>query len=794
MGEGAEIKLNLVNRTEVRPAAGVVVFIHGLGGDAYSTWQYGKSKDSFWPQWIADDLNQIDVYSLGYDAAPSKWLGGSLPLFDRAKQALTELEDLADQPILFICHSMGGLLLKEMLQQGQSGGVDEWKPVAQQTRGVVFLATPHVGADLADVFTKLGGLLSATVSVKELEKNHSQLRRLNEWYQNNAPRLGIKTISFYETKPVAGFLVVDQSSANPGIGGAATIPLDTDHFGVCKPPSREGLPHSKVTRFIRRCFQISGQTTAEQDSADFLADQDRSANGEARSSSEPIKIFISYKRSASDDEQLADSIRRKCEAMGHEVFIDVGMQVGTDWVGEISKRIEWCDYLVVLLSERAAGSEMVQAEVRLAHRHYQESGKPGILPVRMNFEGPLDYELDAYLSRIQYVRWQGNFDDERVMAELLEAISVETPTALREDGSVSIEQLDPIYPDKASSDLQRPLVSQDPRVLVPPGGTIRLDDSFYIHRRCDSQLQNPAVLRGQTVVLKGARQMGKSSALIRYLAACKKEGKQFIFIDFQSFSQSTIEDYPRLLRACARIVLRQLKLETDHSLEFESQQHFTEFVEDVVLSQIAEPITFAMDEVDRVFGQPYQADFFSMLRHWHNSRANPSSLWEDFDIALVISTEPYLLIDTDDRSPFNVTPPIEVEPFSLAEVGEMNTAYGGVLENRELDELFELLGGHPFLTRLVFYRLSTDPDSDFNSLVEDASSNDGPFGDHLRSKLFHLQRDAILLKAMRQVIANRTVSNRDEFYRLRGAGLVAEIDGRTVPANMLYARFFKTFE
>jgi hypothetical protein len=35
------------------------------------------------------------------------------------------------------------------------------------------------------------------------------------------------------------------------------------------------------------------------------------------------------------------------------------------------------------------------------------------------------------------------------------------------------------------------------------------------------------------------------------------------------------------------------------------------------------------------------------------------------------------------------------------------------------------------------------------------------------------------------------VPNEDIYLRLMGAGLVARQNGRTIPANILYARFFK---
>ncbi|MDE5073628.1 MAG: hypothetical protein O4861_14450 [Trichodesmium sp. St16_bin4-tuft] len=42
-----------------------------------------------------------------------------------------------------------------------------------------------------------------------------QLRDLNEWYRQNIEKLNIKTHVLYETKPMAGVLVVDWELLEP---------------------------------------------------------------------------------------------------------------------------------------------------------------------------------------------------------------------------------------------------------------------------------------------------------------------------------------------------------------------------------------------------------------------------------------------------------------------------------------------------------------------------------------------------------------------------------------------------
>lgn len=191
-----------------------------------------------------------------------------------------------------------------------------------------------------------------------------------------------------------------------------------------------------------------------------------------------------------------------------------------------------------------------------------------------------------------------------------------------------------------------------------------------------------------------------------------------------------------------------------------------------------------------MLGRPYQGDFFAMLRMWHNHRAQPLSVWENVDLALVIATEPYLLIDVADQSPFNVSVPIPLHGFSRKALDSLNAAYGAALNPRDLDSLFELLAGQPYLTRLALYCIVGPAAMSMGDLRAKASSSEGPFGDHLKALLFKLQRQPGLLEALRQAIRKGTLPDDQTYYRLRGAGLVTPDDGRIRPANELYARFF----
>jgi pimeloyl-ACP methyl ester carboxylesterase len=232
--------------------SGDVIFVHGLAGHARGTWhpQERHDDDNFWPAWLGEDFPDVGIWSLGYEVEPFKWKGNSMPLVDRATNILDLLDsyEIGDRPIIFITHSMGGLLVKQMLRSARDFG--KWQAMASQTKGIVFLSTPHSGSDMASWIRHIGGILRTTVSVEELEAHHSRLRELNLLYRHDKQFSQIPMLVYCETLPTHGILVVNQTSADPG-GNAVPVPVDYDHISICKVVDRKTQIYRQVKRFIQ---------------------------------------------------------------------------------------------------------------------------------------------------------------------------------------------------------------------------------------------------------------------------------------------------------------------------------------------------------------------------------------------------------------------------------------------------------------------------------------------------------------------------------------------------------------
>ena len=248
-----------VANTDDAGRVGDVVFVHGLGGNPREYWMADKDKpETFWPAWIGQDVPNVGVWSLGYDAAKFAWQGDPLWLVDRAKNALLrlDLKQIGARPVVFVAHSMGGLLVKQMIRHGLDLGNARWKAIADHTKGVCFIATPHSGSDLANYVKFLARFL-ATNAVEDLKANDPHLLELNEWYRHHAFKR-FTTEVYCETRVTGwnklGVVVVDRGSADPGIPGVVPNPLEEDHLSICKPVSRESELYEGVLRLVEECL------------------------------------------------------------------------------------------------------------------------------------------------------------------------------------------------------------------------------------------------------------------------------------------------------------------------------------------------------------------------------------------------------------------------------------------------------------------------------------------------------------------------------------------------------------
>ena len=239
-----------------------IVFIHGLGGDSQKTWSKDHNTELFWPgQWlpIETELDRTRIFTFGYNAnfrpGEAKTIAS---ITDFAKELLFELRfgktnegqsfNIGETPLIFVTHSMGGLVAKKAYLLGQND--EHYEALVRSTAAIVFLSTPHRGSNLAEVLNRILAVSfqSTRNFITDLNRSSVALEEINEQFRHIAPRLSIW--SFYETLPTAigprKTMVLEKDSAMLGYSKEISRPLYADHHGVCKYSSQEDSNYVSV--------------------------------------------------------------------------------------------------------------------------------------------------------------------------------------------------------------------------------------------------------------------------------------------------------------------------------------------------------------------------------------------------------------------------------------------------------------------------------------------------------------------------------------------------------------------
>lgn len=239
------------NRNPSKEALFDVVFIHGLNGDCHDTWTHENGE--FWLEWLAKDYPSVNVYSVGYDshylASLSKGSGGGL--IDIATMLLERVisRPTRTKPVLFIAHSLGGLVAKQMLRKSCEASSSRRKKLCSETLGVVFVGTPHQGAQLASSIQSVLSI-GASQQVKAIGYAEPALLDLNDWFRNWTPNTKLQVSSFYELEKYNGLLLVDQVTANPNVLGCDPVALQGNHVKIVKLPDRSAQLYQSVASMI----------------------------------------------------------------------------------------------------------------------------------------------------------------------------------------------------------------------------------------------------------------------------------------------------------------------------------------------------------------------------------------------------------------------------------------------------------------------------------------------------------------------------------------------------------------
>ena len=302
-----------------------VVFLHGIRGSLFRTWRQDKvekqtqvkpeeeAKSEFtqlenkilekieiinnlieahsrfsycWPKdWLCNDLNSIDesefrLIGINYESLFSMWEQEETIDDKKFKQGIKEravdmIEQLkkahvGDRPIVWICHSMGGLIVKQMLVHLSEleAKLDKQRITVQDknklvssivanTKAITFLSTPHLGSSIAKTMSTFSFALYPTTEIVELSSNSSYLLDLNKKFLNliKAKNGHYEVLSLCEGMPTHYFYnyynttVTEASAAAIGVGEFHIV-KNKDHMNICKPANKDCFVYEKILNLI----------------------------------------------------------------------------------------------------------------------------------------------------------------------------------------------------------------------------------------------------------------------------------------------------------------------------------------------------------------------------------------------------------------------------------------------------------------------------------------------------------------------------------------------------------------
>ncbi|KAK4443260.1 ankyrin repeat protein [Podospora aff. communis PSN243] len=261
----------LVAKNEQAPDCVDIVAIHGLNGHYLRTWTDERSGVNWLESILPGVVPAARVMSFSYNSMLqfSKSTADVTTFAQQLLEALVAARESSfesQRPIIFLCHSLGGLVLKKaVLLAMEDTGTSRYADLLERFSGVMFFGTPHRGSGYAS-WASLGARLlalgafgtSTNVQLAEdLEPGSRNLAKIAEEFRDLCLRgeLKMAIASCYETDRMSflGNVVVDQDSAVLGLGREkeTVIPMEGDHRSMCRFSNDDEKRFRPVARWLR---------------------------------------------------------------------------------------------------------------------------------------------------------------------------------------------------------------------------------------------------------------------------------------------------------------------------------------------------------------------------------------------------------------------------------------------------------------------------------------------------------------------------------------------------------------
>ncbi|KAI5780839.1 hypothetical protein EDC01DRAFT_257131 [Geopyxis carbonaria] len=250
-----------------------IVFVHGLNikdekDHGRLTWTHKNGV--CWPEMLLPkSIPTARVLSFEYNSAVFRGTSNAR-LQDHADSLLDQLrgkrveKSVAKRPIIFVCHSLGGLLVKQALINTRTNH-EQYGDISKRTYGLMFFGTPHSGGNFVQFAKCMANIWSAHTGEPKnnmlamLGKESILTELMTEAFRYQKDKF--KVVSFVESRPMkirsavwlpfASKMIVDREYAILGNSAELVLDLNRDHSSLCKFSSHQDPAYEIVERHLK---------------------------------------------------------------------------------------------------------------------------------------------------------------------------------------------------------------------------------------------------------------------------------------------------------------------------------------------------------------------------------------------------------------------------------------------------------------------------------------------------------------------------------------------------------------
>lgn len=249
-------------------AAVDICFVHGLTGDRTTTWSAQDPSDP-WPKTLLPSmLSAARIITYGYDAYVVRTpVASSNRLIDHATNLLNDLttdrnrRNAATRPIIFVAHSLGGLVCKKAILSSRNNADAHLRNVFDCTKGVIFMGTPHRGswmADWAKISASALGLMKSTnkslLEILQADNQFLEAIQFDFWSmirESKGNSRCLEVTCFFEELPLRGVgKVVSKESAT--LEGYNLMSIHANHRDMVRFSSAENNGFQRLAGELSR--------------------------------------------------------------------------------------------------------------------------------------------------------------------------------------------------------------------------------------------------------------------------------------------------------------------------------------------------------------------------------------------------------------------------------------------------------------------------------------------------------------------------------------------------------------